>query len=117
LYGTPETIQLESEQQDTPAGPKYSYKLKVLVPKDRIQVESQLMTMATRRLILKVEDKNGTVRIFGTIDCPMKLSSKLAKPAALETFNGYELLFSGEFSSPAGFLLASQGIPDPDPVD
>jgi len=44
------------------------------------------------------------------MDIPMKLTSKLLKPAAMETFNGYELLFSGEFSRPAGFLQPPTGI-------
>ena len=112
LYGTPETIQLESEQQDTPGGMKYLYKLKVLVPKDRIGVEAELFRMTGRRLILKVGDKNGTIRILGTMEFPMKITSKLLKPAAMETFNGYELLFTGEFSRPAGFLTPPDGIPD-----
>ena len=110
IYGTPETMQLESEQQDTPGGMKYLYKLKILVPKDRIALEAELFRMTGRRLILKVGDKNGTIRILGTMDIPMKLTSKLLKPAAMETFNGYELLFSGEFSRPAGFLQPPTGI-------
>jgi len=118
LYGTPETIQLESEQQDTPGGMKYLYKLKVLVPKDRITVEAELFRMTGRKLILKVGDKNGAIRILGTMKMPMKLTSKLLKPAALETFNGYELLFSGEFSGPAGFLQPPTGIiPDDETQD
>jgi len=118
LYGTPETIQLESEQHDTPGGMKYLYKLKILVPKDRKEVEAELFHMTGRRLILKVADKNGTIRIFGTMDSPMKLTSKLMKPPALETFNGYELLFAGEFSGPAGFLQPQTGIiPDDENQD
>jgi hypothetical protein len=117
LYGTPETIQLESEQQDTPGGMKYIYKLKILVPKDRAQVESELYRMTGRHLFLKVGDKNGTVRILGTMESPMKLTSKLLKPAAMETYNGYELLFFGEFTKPAGFLTASTGIPDDENPD
>ncbi|MCX6246857.1 MAG: hypothetical protein NTW10_03900 [Bacteroidetes bacterium] len=113
IYGTPETMQLESEQQDTPGGVKFLYKLKILVPKDRAPVEAELLRMTGRRLILKAADKNGTIRIFGNMESPMKLSSKLLKPAAMETFNGYELLFSGEFSKPAGFLQLPNGpIPD-----
>lgn len=112
IYGTPETMQIESEQQDTQGGMKYSYKLKILVPKDRVHVESELYRMTGRHLIIRVGDKNGTVRILGTMVCPMKLISKLMKPAAIETFNGYELLFSGEFSGPAGFLIPPAGIPD-----
>ncbi len=113
IYGTPETIQLESEQQDTPAGMKYSYKLKILVPKDRAPVETELYAMTGRRLILKSGDKNGTVRIFGTLDNPMKVTSKLLKPAVLEGFNGYEIIFAGEFSNPAAFYLEPNGqIPD-----
>ena len=110
LYGTPETIQLESEQQDSPAGTKYLYKLKMLVPKDRAPVESELFRMTGRCLIINLTDKNGTIRIFGTMESPMKLTSKLMKPAAMETFNGYELLFAGEFTKPAGFLLPANGI-------
>jgi len=59
--------------------------------------------MTGRRLILKSGDKNGTIRIFGTMDCPMKVTSKLLKPAVMEGFNGYELLFTGEFFHPAAF--------------
>jgi len=113
LYGTPETIQLESEQQDMPGGMKYLYKLKILVPKDRAAVESELFRMTARQLIVRVTDKNGTIRLFGTMESPMKMTSKLLKPAALETFNGYELLFAGEFTKPAGFIQPdSGGIPD-----
>ena len=93
-----------------PGGMKYLYKLKILVPKDRIAVEAELFRMTGRKLILKVGDKNGTIRILGTMEIPMKVTSKLLKPAAMETFNGYELLFSGEFSRPAGFLQPPTGI-------
>ena len=109
LYGTPETIQLESEQQDMPGGLKYIYKLKILVPKDRASVESELFRMSGRCLIVKVTDKNGTIRIFGTMDIPMKMTSKLLKPLVIEGFNGYDILFSGEFSKPAGFIQSSGG--------
>ena len=118
LYGTPETIQLESENQDTPAGMKYLYKLKILVPKDRALVESELFRMTGRQLIIKLTDKNGTIRILGTMESPMKLTNKLLKPAALETYNGYELLFTGEFSKPAGFLWdPNSGIPEGQNLD
>jgi len=118
IYGTPENIQLESEQQDTPGGMKYVYKLKILVPKDRTPVESELYALTGRRLILKSGDKNGTVRIFGTMDCPMKVTSKLLKPAVMEGFNGYELLFTGEFFHPAAYYLDPNGpIPDDENQD
>ena len=109
LYGTPETIQLESEQQDMPGGMKYIYKLKILVPKDRAVVESELFRMTGRQLFVKVTDKNSTIRIFGTMETPMKMISKLLKPLVLEGFNGYDILFSGEFSKPAGFIQSSGG--------
>ena len=104
LYGTPETIQLESEQQDTPAGLKYIYKIKILVPKDRLEVEVELFRMNGRWVILKITDKNGTDRLFGTKENPMKATSRLLKPAMVEGFNGFELLFTGEFSHPSGFI-------------
>ena len=112
IYATPETIQLESEQQEMPGGTKYVYKLKLLVPKDRSALASELFRMTGRCLIIKLTDKNGTVRILGTMESPMKLVSKLLKPAVMEAFNGYELNFAGEFSKPAGFqVLSTNGIP------
>jgi len=39
----------------------------------------------------------------------MKMTSKLLKPLVLEGFNGYDILFSGEFSKPAGFIQSSGG--------
>ena len=118
VYGTPENIQLESEQQDTPGGMKYIYKLKILVPKDRAPAETELYGMTGRKLILKAGDKNGTIRILGTMDCPMKVTSKLLKPAVIEGFNGYELLFTGEFFHPAAYYLDPNGlIPDDENQD
>jgi len=113
VYGTPETIQLDSEQQDTPAGLKNIYKLKMLVPKDRREVETELLGMNGRLLMVRVTDKNGVIRILGSPENPMKLTCKLLKPPAMEGFNGYELLFSGEMSKPAGFMVVGTGgIPD-----
>lgn len=74
--------------------------------------------MTGRHLILKSGDKNGTIRIFGTLECPMKVSEKLLKPATIEGFNGYELLFSGEFSYPAGYYQdPTSPIPDDENQD
>ena len=116
LYGTPETIQLESEQQDTPAGLKYIYKIKILVPKDRLEVEVELFRLNGRWVILKITDKNGTVRLFGTKENPMKVTSRLLKPSAVESFNGFEINLTGEFSSPAGFLQSEGGTVTDDQV-
>ena len=113
LYGSPETMLVETEHQDTPSGMKYLYKLKVLVPKDRPQVELELFRMIGCHLMVKVTDKNGTIRILGTMECPMKMTVKLLKPSAIEAFNGYELLFSGEFAKPAPFIPSfGGGLPD-----
>jgi|WetSurMetagenome_2_1015567.scaffolds.fasta_scaffold142774_3 hypothetical protein len=110
LYSTPESTQLDSEQTDTPAGIKFSYKLKTLVPKDRSQVESDLFKMNGRHLILQLADKNGTIRILGTLEITMKLSSKLLKPALIEGYNGYEVQFWGEFPTPAFFIQSPSGV-------
>ena len=76
-------------------------------------METELYAMNGRRLIVKSGDKNGTIRIFGTLDSPMKVTSKLLKPAVIEGFNGYELLFAGEFSTPAAYYLdPNSPIPD-----
>ena len=39
LYGSPESIQVEGKEEDSPAGMKYNYQIKMLIPKDRPDVE------------------------------------------------------------------------------
>ena len=101
LYATDETIDLDSEESDKPAGTQYTYKIKCLVPKDRSSVEINLREMERRGLILHLTDKNGEIRIFGTVDNPMRKGSKLKKPANVEGFNGWEVTFQGDFALPA----------------
>ena len=111
LYFTPETMSLESDQQILPAGMKFIYKIKMLVPKDRQEVEVILAKLLLRKLIIKTTDKNNVIRVFGNLDSPMKLTYKLLKPGTIEGFTGYEVLFSGEFSHPAAYWLDGGGVP------
>ena len=101
FYATDETIELDSDEQENPAGTLYSYKIKCLVPQDRQSVEQLLWAMEGRGLILCVKDKNGVVRIYGTAECPMQKKSKLKKPPNVGGFNGWEVIFSGDFPLPA----------------
>ena len=103
LYATPETIQLEVKEEDTPAGIKYTCQLKMLIPKDRAEVEIALHDLNNRNLIFKVLDKNGVCRFFGSMDAPMKKLGKLLKPNSAEGFNGWEVVFTAEFSAPAAY--------------
>jgi len=109
LYGTPESMVLESDCLPMPGGMKFTYKIKVLVPKDRSDVEMILVKMTLRNLLVLAVDKNNTARVFGTKDNPMKMTYKLLKPALLEGFTGYEILFSGDFSSPCAFYTIPSG--------
>jgi hypothetical protein len=101
LYGTNDTIELESEEVDKPAGTQYSYKIKCLIPKDRSAVEIALREMERRGIVLHVTDKNGVIRVYGTSENPMRKASKLKKPANVEGFNGWEVTFQGDFALPA----------------
>lgn len=103
LYTSPESLKVETNQKPTPAGIKYIYTIKGLIPKDRSNVEVILFKILNQGLILKVQDKNGTIRVFGLIDNPMKMTYKLVKPKDYEGFNGWEVTFKGEFISPAGY--------------
>ncbi|MCX6305501.1 MAG: hypothetical protein NT040_11085 [Bacteroidetes bacterium] len=117
LYGSPESIQLEGKEEDLPAGMRYTYNFKMLIPKDRNQVEIILTQLNQRHLILNAIDKNGVSRYFGTLDSPMKKVGKLLKPATIESYQGWEVLFNGEFSSPAAYAPVTAGVPfDPPPV-
>ena len=110
LYGSPESIQVEGKEEDTPAGMKYNYQIKMLIPKDRPDVEVILRNLNNRHLIINVRDKNGVSRFFGTLDCPMKKTAKLIKPAVIEGYHGWEIMFSGDFTRPAAYCDSS-GIP------
>lgn len=118
LYASPESIQIEGKQEDTPAGTKYTYQLKMLIPKDRADVEMLLHKLNNRHLIINVIDKNGVSRYFGTLDCPMKKTGKLLKPSNVEGYHGWEVAFTGEFSLPASYDLsgATSPLPVPDPL-
>jgi len=110
LYTTPETIKVESEEKQTPAGIRYIYTVKALIPKDRSNVELILYQLQNRGLILKVLDKNGVTRVFGFPANPMKKTSKLTKSKEYEGFNGWEITFKGEFETPAGYALTMQNV-------
>ena len=110
LYASPESIQVDGKEEDTPSGIKYSYQIKMLIPKDRSDVEVILRNLNNRHLIIKVKDKNGVSRYFGTLDSPMKKNGKLLKPAVIEGYHGWEIIFSGDFTQPAAYIDSS-GIP------
>ena len=117
LYGSPESIQLEGKEEDMPAGIRYSYNFKMLIPKDRKDVEIILMQLNQRHLIINAIDKNGVSRYYGTLDQPMKKLGKLLKPATIESYQGWEVVFNGEFSQPAAYAPVGTYVPvDPPPV-
>ncbi len=118
LYGTDGTIQIECKEDDTDAGTKYTYQVKLLIPKDRADVEASLMRLKSKGLITKVHDKNGIIRLFGEIENPMKLSSKLLKPADVPGYNGWEVIISGQFSAPASYISVSRSdLPRERPIE
>jgi hypothetical protein len=100
LYASPDSVSLECKEEDTPAGIKYKYEIKMLVPKDRSEVEIALELLNNRKIILYFQDKNNVRRYIGTVKQPLKKIAKLSKPASPESFNGWEVIFYGEFSSP-----------------
>jgi hypothetical protein len=115
LYATPETIQVEVKEEDTPSGIKYICQIKMLIPKDRPEVESYLYNLNNRKLIINVLDKNGVNRFFGNMETPMKKLGRLMKPATIEGYNGWEVVFNGEFSSPPAYSipLGEPFLPNP----
>lgn len=114
IYGTDESIKLETDSQDTQAGTTYTYKFTHLIPKDRREVEASLRQMAGRGIVIVCSDKNGARRVYGNKENPMRCVSKLLKPADVPGYNGWEVSFYGTFSSPAGYHILS-GTPLPNP--
>lgn len=111
LYGTPESIQLEGKEEETAAGMKYAYTLKMLIPKDRKEVEIVLQGLNQRHLIINAIDMNGVSRYLGNLVSPMKKTGKLLKPATIEGYNGWEVVFTGEFPTPGAYAPSSNTNP------
>jgi hypothetical protein len=104
LYGTEDTITISGEEEDTDAGIKYKYKIELLIPKDRPEVEIELFGLNDHGIIIKAMDKNGTCRLFGSIDNPMFKLGKLLWPGQVEGYNGYKLTLYAEFDQPAYYI-------------
>ena len=115
LYGTPGSIVLKAKEEQTDAGTKYIYSFELLTPKDRKYVEKSLLLIKGQKLVIRAMNKNGTVRLFGTLESPMRVVSKLQWPASVEDYNGYKVVIQGEFSHPAGYL-DDRTVPFPIPA-
>ena len=116
LYGSPDSIQIEGKEEDTPAGVKYSYTLKMLIPKDRQIAGMALFMLNNYHLIFSVTDKNNVSRYFGTLQSPMRKTGKLLKPAAIDGYSGWEVQFDGSFSQPSCYSSVAGSIIPPDPT-
>jgi len=103
IYGTDDSIKLDTDSQETSAGTTYTYKITHLIPKDRRDVEMNLRKMAGRGMIVVSQDKNGVSRVYGNKENPMRCLYKLLKPADVPGYNGWEVSFFGTFSEPAGY--------------
>jgi len=103
MYGSPDTISIEENEEDTQAGVKYSYQIKLSVPKDSQYITKTLFSIAEKGTIIKAMNKNGVVRVYGTPDFPCRLLTKTKWPGSVDEFNGYDLVFSCELPHPAGY--------------
>jgi hypothetical protein len=110
LYGTDGTISVESDPKDTDQGMVHTYKIRILVPKTRLEAEQELALMDGRKIVVKVQDKNGTVRLFGTMESAFTKTHKLTIPGEVPAFNGYEVIFLGDLTHPALFIPKEDGI-------
>jgi len=111
LYGSPDSIEVAGKEELQASGMKYSYDIKMMVPKDRPDVEMILMLLNYQHLIINVVDKNGVSRYYGTVDCPMRKISNLMKPATVEGYHGWQVVFSGQFALPAAYQELA-GLPN-----
>lgn len=118
LYATDGSVSLEGKEEITSSGIRYSYQFDMLIPKDQMTVETALLGMNDRGMILLAKNKNGTVRVFGIPENPMRKKGKLSWPDQAQEYNGTKLTLFGEFSSPAGYIPSLDSvIPFPVPED
>lgn len=80
------TIQPSTKQKDSDGGAIFETSVKFKIPKDESGYTDTLKTLSARNLILRETDKNGTVRIIGTLDFPARLQFEISK----SSYNGYD---------------------------
>ena len=101
FYFTPGSLKIKVKVKQTNAGEVYTHYITLRVPKSNKELADQLSKMYANGIMLRVEDGNGIVRIFGEKMSAIYPSHKLLLPGEVENYNGYELIINWEASDEA----------------
>lgn len=111
IYGTPDTIKVDDSEEEVEAGMQYTYSIQFMIPKDRATVEAMLFKLNNRGIVAVVADKNGTTRLYGDKDNPLRKISKSLRPAEFENFSGFAVTLSWKSGHPAFYLSTLRQTP------
>jgi hypothetical protein len=98
LYGTPESIALTFDAENTPAGTIYNTRLALRYPRENTTIIAAMEDMARRAMLIAVTDGNNLKKLLGDVKNPMRMLFAPVKPGEASGYNGYELIFEGRYT-------------------
>lgn len=105
LYFTADTAKPTIELKEDSFGNHYfEIQLQCNLPKDASGITKLLEQLKRYRHILRIEDKNGQVTLWGTTTNPLKAMYNIVKGKKAADYNGYRITFKTQAIKPPYYL-------------
>lgn len=85
-------------------GSIYTINIHFRVPKDRPKLYASLLPYINKDVLLLVTDSNGTEKVYGSMECPLRLTIEPTPKNALEDYNGILIFSNGTDFAPGRYL-------------
>jgi hypothetical protein len=107
IYFTPETCTANSESKNDDAGNYYLNTIKFKHPCENDETSSQLEAIIDTPMLVLVRNLNGTVKLFGTPENPMRIQYDQQTDESVMKQTGYDIIISSAGIYPALFIKKS----------
>ncbi|MDJ1480264.1 hypothetical protein QNI16_07195 [Cytophagaceae bacterium YF14B1] len=97
------TLGFKEQQKDTKGGAIFTSELKGYVPRDSPELQSALLDMYNRRLVVIYRDNNGLLKLVGDKNFWLTFEADLDTGTNPTNRNGISFSFKGEGPNPAPF--------------
>ena len=103
IYAKKGSIQFEEQSSSDKAGNYFNVTVRCVVPKLTSTQLANLQSMERRLYVVKAKDNNGTYRLIGTLEEPLRFKYNPAQRENPGDVAGFTLEFFGKLSSSAPF--------------
>ena len=104
IYCSAETMDLKEQAVTTDAGTHYNTDITGFIPANREEVLDAMKDMQSKPFRIIIQDGNGDYLLAGNQSCPLRLQAILKSGTNTSDLAGYQIHFSGETISRAGFI-------------